>query len=196
MVLIKISFERDKSKNKHQADDSSPAQPNINVAQYKRRQHTLRNVYTASAALLVIAAGTLLIIEHGKTSTTANPIPPTLTSDLTFNLYYPASLPTDYSYKENSANISNGMLFFTLKNATGQITTVSEQAEPTEQLALSSLVGFNPLQTPIGKGVVGSQGSSTSALVETPQTLITLSGDQGTPTSTLSQIAEKLVKVK
>ena len=191
MVQIKISLER-KDHAAQEVPQTPAAALKADVAQYSARKRK-----SLIASVIIVAAlggaGWWTYAHHKKFSA---PFPKSIRQSVSYQLFYPKILPAGYSYKPNSATLADsGVLFYRLTTASGQTVSISEQTKPTTQLALSSLVGYSPLQGAIGQGVIGSQNNQPSALLETQQTLISISGTQDVPSNVVSSIAKNLQQV-
>ncbi|QQS17910.1 hypothetical protein IPL68_04595 [Candidatus Saccharibacteria bacterium] len=94
----------------------------------KNAQRALRfGMLTACSAML--CAGLLVYTHMQRTAHARNPLPKTSIAALAFTAYYPYPAPDGYSYTEESAQVSNGVLFYSLNHDSRKI-LVSQQLRP------------------------------------------------------------------
>ena len=106
-----------------------------------------------------------------------DPIPASISSKVSFPVYFPdsAKLPRGYSLLKNSIQYSKpGVVIYIVSNALNQQVVVSEEAEPAESTIGSFLSSYIPLRvsinTPNGKGEFGAmnQGKNLRSVISLP----------------------------
>lgn len=121
-----------------------------------------------------------------------NPLPAQWVKTTSFTLFYPAKLPDGFAYKQGSATLQQGVLFFKLVR-NDQYVLISEQARPTTDPNVSNMEGFNPLSLSIGRAYAGKANGAATIIVFADKTLLILNGSAGLPDSIVQSVAKKLV---
>jgi hypothetical protein len=141
------------------------------------------------ASIIVLAVAGLLLYRHViDTKSRQSPLTVKVTGAVKFQTYYPNPLPDTYYYAQDSANVRNDILFYTVTNGEDKI-LVSEQAKPAKDLMLDSVVGLSPFSTPLGTAYGGNSGATPVAILATKAALITISGDAGVPQDIVNSVA-------
>ena len=145
------------------------------------------------AGLVGLASAIIMLALKGPTS----PLSADITSQVNFPIYYPnpKKIPPGYSYVKDSAHIQHSTLFFQIKNQDKTI-LFSEQSSPATTLGLSSLVGFEAFEAPIGTVYAGQQKTGPTALIQTPKILISITGSADVSQDVVSTIAKALAPLK
>lgn len=118
-------------------------------------------------------------------------LPSTITNRAAFSLYYPSPMPAGYTYRKDSANFENDIVFYILQN-NNQTVFVSEQAIPTAPPDINNLLGFKSLTTPAGNAAVGLVGGRPTAILLSNTTLITITGSGNTPKDTIAALTTNM----
>jgi hypothetical protein len=163
-------------------------------------------------AVLALIVGLVFLVFHYFKTHKPNPIPGSIKKSASFTLYYPTQVPQGYSFDKSSANVKNGIVFLSWKNASSKRIQITEQARPAKSPDLNTLTkppkvetsipgvappSLNPLfqkaYSPVGQAIVGSNTSgSPTAIVLTDKTLINVSGPSDLPNNALNNIVQTL----
>jgi hypothetical protein len=157
-----------------------------------KRNRRIALLCIATGILIALLAAGFILYSKGQTKV---PLPKELTKSVDYTVYYPSSLPEDFSYKPGSAQLNQGGLFYQIANSDDQIIYITEQTVPTNLAMIKSLSGFSPFSVAIGEASLGTQNGVSAAIITTKKTLITINGTQDVPTSTLAHVAKKLREV-
>ncbi len=141
--------------------------------------------------LIVVLGVTFGFVQYQQQKTIRNPLQSDALKGLDFPIYYPYPLPENFIYKPKSARQENGMLFFSIENA-GETILISQQPKPRQNLMLESMVGFNPIKTPVGNAFSGKNGAIPVVIIATGQTLINLSGSADVPDYVMAKVIQNL----
>lgn len=136
----------------------------------------------------VLIAGVVILVTGNRSS-----IPAAISKEAGFPLYYPSSMFKGYAYQTGSARLNNGVVFYTLHDATSKV-TVSEQAVPQNPPNLSELIGFTSLKTIAGNAAigVGSESNAPVAIIVSNTTLIIMTGQRNMPSDVVSTLAQDM----
>jgi hypothetical protein len=172
---------------------NAPLQDNKNDS--KKEKHLRKPVVIGitSICLVIFISVIGFTIYSGSSST--SPLTNSVGNSVSFDLYYPTSLPDGYSYTAGSATAQNGIVFFGLKSGSTAI-TVSEQEVPSSTKNIGQLAGFKDGSIQIGSTYTGSILGDPTVIIVTPETLVTLRSSSGVQINTLSQVAKDMVAVK
>lgn len=106
-------------------------------------------------------------------------VPASITNQLSFPVYSPASLPQGYSVDRRSVRYENGLLTYKLISPLGLI-VVTQQQRPddfkTDQLGDQGFDELQPFTVTIGPAVTGKQQGRMVGLVFAQKTLISVNG--------------------
>lgn len=166
------------------------------VMVFGKRQKNILMVVCIIGILLV--AGTTyvwLFLGHSDVS----PIPQRIISRVSFPVYYPTTLPTNYTLKTDSAVGTNTTVYYTLADDAGKnAITVTLQATPATFDA-SKIIGSNPISTSItstGTLYNLSAGSSSKYMLNTGKTLIFITSPTTIDGTVMNTITNNLAQVK
>jgi hypothetical protein len=122
------------------------------------------------------------------------PLSKEVLESVTFPVYYPQPVPAGYSLKKDSVKYTNEILFYTLKNAQGEI-TVSQQIKPQSVPDIAHFKDFSPISSPLGTAVVGKNKSIATAILLTDQTMLTAITNGAASSDDISAIVLSLQKL-
>lgn len=144
--------------------------------------------------LLVAAVAVVGLLVIGLViwrSRPADTFSASLQSQAGFPLYYPAKVPSGYSYKPSSARLAGGVVFVAFTDGDLRI-SMAEQSLPAGLPPLANLAAYKPLAVPAGQAVAASAKNDKTVLVKTKTTLITIHAGDASPLSALEQLAQQL----
>jgi hypothetical protein len=119
------------------------------------------------------------------------PLPNSIVSATSFALYYPSPVPSGYTYKNHSAKVESGIVFYELQSGSRTI-TISEQAAPSNPPSLTHLTGFTNFQTPAGDTAIGTSLGKPIAITLSNTTLVTVTGAPTVPSDVITSIAKTM----
>jgi hypothetical protein len=169
-----------------QPDSSSP-DPKISSRKDHRKKNTKKLVLILVVVAGIVAASMLLIRQDQEVT----PFPVDITAGLPYRVYYPQAKTSGYSYKDGTAKLQSGILFYTLANGSKKI-FVTEQAVPSKAINLKSLPKHSPIDMPIGRAVIGTGLGNPSIVIITPTTLVQLTSSKGVTKTDIINVAQKL----
>lgn len=118
--------------------------------------------------------------------------PATVVKQAGFPLYYPSPLPLGYGYQEGSAEVSNGLVTYRIKDG-NNLVTISEQVRPPNPPVLTRLAGFTSLSTDAGNAAVGTANTKQPlAIIVSNTTLITITGQANVPSDIVAKVAQAM----
>jgi hypothetical protein len=103
-------------------------------------------------------------------------------------LFYPKSLPPHLEVDTKTIQVSDVAVIMQVRDATGKKAAITEQARPAN-FDFESLTAGKRFTTPSGDAIINTNGTITTASLDTPWTWILLRSDPGFP----SQSAEALI---
>ena len=170
-------------------DRMSPPAPPARSNLFWRRRKVL-------IILSLIALFGLFAAYYFTRKASPAPISTAIRESVTYRLFYPdtSEVTPGYRYKPGSLKLQGGIVFYTFTEGAKEI-TVSEQPSPGPHIGLESLVGFTAFSTPNGTAYVGKQKTGPTALLNTPETLITISSGLDVPDDVVNSLVKSLRKV-
>lgn len=109
-------------------------------------------------------------------------VPASITGQVPFPVYAPASLPRGYSVDRRSVRYENGLVTYSLASPLG-LMVVTQQRRPdgfkADQLGDQGFDELQPFTVTIGPAMSGKQQGRMVGLVFAPQTLISVNGPAG-----------------
>ena len=113
---------------------------------------------------------------------------------VSFGLYYPQVLPTDYTVDVSSIKIDEGIVFFTMKKNDDTI-TVSEQARPSippDFKRLQETLDFKKIDIPTGEAYYGLNSNKPIVIYLTNTSLITVNSTPQVPSDVLIDLVKNM----
>lgn len=108
-----------------------------------------------------------------KGSSDSSGIPASIARQVNYDLYFPAPMPTGYTYMKDTATFQIGQVFFKFANGQKRV-TVNEQPLTDPEPDLSKLEGYTQFRSPVGPAAIGMEITEPTAVVLTPTTIITM----------------------
>lgn len=149
---------------------------------------------TGALFCFLLIAGSIGWVYLHRAAKPDNPIQESLLANLTYDVYYPRSLPSQYSFKPESASLDLGILFFKISWQDKEILFI-QQPRPESDLGLQTAVGLDKIDTPLGLAYVGKNNASPIAVLATDKTLINITGTSDVPADVINGIVKNLVKI-
>jgi hypothetical protein len=159
------------------------------------RKNFSKKDWVIALCILVAVCGAIGGFLFYKFGVSHNPIPEATRTKFALPILYPSSIPDGYRYEKDSARLQKGVLFYKLTNGDSTI-SFSQQISPQHDPGLEYLVGFSPLETPIGKAYSGKKGESPTVLLLTDRTFVTITSGSDVPANIVSLLAKKLEYVE
>jgi len=154
--------------------------------------------YARSFILTAVLLAALLIIVFARRGSGFTP-PEDIQhiSQVSFTVYYPnpAKAPASFQCEPASARADNNVVFYRFTDGERAV-SFSEVQTPGENIGLDSLFGFDAFATPNGTAYVGQQKSGPTAILNTKETLVTITGDKDVPDDVVNSFIKTLLKLK
>jgi len=170
------------------AGQTLPPQPAVRPSRARRR---LLIALTAVIALAIAAIGAFMIYRRGQQP---DPLPQSVTRQVTFPLYYPTRLPAGFRLEPESASATNQVVTFAISAPEGKQVVISQQPTPSdfdfENFYLNSLFGAKEVITPLGKAVIGQINDDTFASIVTDETWIIINAPAGLPADQMQRLIQ------
>lgn len=141
----------------------------------------------AAAAVLLIGVGFLLFKPHK----TAAVKPSDLAKKADFSVYYPSALPNGYTYNQQLATYDNGGAYYTFAKGYKHI-IVREVVSSSDKLDTNEVTNPVPLETPVGKAVIGTNTGQTAAAVLAGKTYVFIYTNGSVPQDEVEAVVNKL----
>lgn len=126
-------------------------------------------------------------------SSTSVVFPNNIKDSVSYDLYYPSSLPSGYSLDTSSMKIEQGVVSFAV-NTVGQNIFINEQPLPSE-FGSFKIDGFDSVVTASGTLLVGVALDTPTAILTTDNTLITIKGSTDVSKETITEIGQRMARV-
>ncbi|MEJ0073179.1 MAG: hypothetical protein WDN27_03835 [Candidatus Saccharibacteria bacterium] len=139
--------------------------------------------------LIILCVGGFLLLHK----TTA--LPQSVTSSLSFPVYYPTSLPAGYQLDKSTVKVQDQRLFYQFKKGPNTIYVI-EQVAPDHPPDLKNLNGFGQVSTITGEAVLGTANSQPTGILLTKSTLVTVDGSKGMPVEQIGTLLQSLRSVQ
>lgn len=153
-------------------ETNTPAETSIQPGHLRRR----RWLIVVFILLLIVMMGGFVTYRLTRTAA----LPPNIIKQISFTIYYPAPMPKSYRYQAGSANLSNEILFYKLRNG-NRVISVTEQSLPLNPPDLASVPGFNKLSFEAGNAIAGIYSKTPTVIIANNTTLITIIGSNNVP---------------
>jgi hypothetical protein len=141
------------------------------------------------AVLLVV--GAVFILKPKKTAAV---MPSDLAKKATFDVYYPSSLPTGYTYRQDLATYENGGAYYTFVKGPKHI-IIRENVTSTGKLDTNEVTDPKPLETAAGKAVIGTNTGQTAAAVLAGKTYVFIYSNNSVPEEEITAIVQNLANI-
>ena len=136
--------------------------------------------------LIVLLAGAAFIWYQQKSTTKY--FPDTISSAVSFPLYYPKNLPTTMTLKSGSMQtLNNNTVVFVINYVAAKELTVSEQELPSD-FQTSILANAQNIDSKLGRAYTGIYGDHPIGIIVTKKTLIFFNDPSGIDTAKLQEI--------
>jgi hypothetical protein len=145
-------------------------------------------------ALPFIAAALFAAGYSFKSKKVDNTIPPTITQQANFTVYFPSPMPAGYSYMPDSATFQIGQVFYKFSHDKKRVTVKEEPMPPTKP-DLNLLAGYSQFDTAVGKVAMGNTFGQTTAVIVTPTTVITMNTTGGVRPDELKSAIDNLKNI-
>ncbi len=147
--------------------------------------------------MLLAGVGVWLIVVRNQT---AGPFTKKFTQSVTFPLYYPSELPTNYALDKSSVDGNNTTAHYNLVNSTKKLTiTVTLQKTP-PGFDAAKIIGSNPIPTsimPSGTLYNLSIGGNSKYMFTTNSgTLLFITSSKAVPSEDINAITNQLTIAK
>ncbi|HSW79004.1 MAG TPA: hypothetical protein VLF88_03260 [Candidatus Babeliales bacterium] len=145
-------------------------------------------------ALPFIAAALFAAGYSFKSKKVDNTIPPKITQQANFTVYFPSPMPSGYTYMSDSATFQIGQVFYKFSHGSKRV-TVKEEPMPQTKPDLNLLAGYSQFDTAVGKVAMGNTFGETTAVVVTPTTVITMNTTGGVRPDELKSAIDNLKNI-
>ncbi len=164
---------------------------NIRASTSKRPVHIVGLVCT------LFLLGTVILCVSLYFFSTNKPPKPNISSSqlssLDYDIFIPSELPEGYTYESDSVTVNSQLVLFKLNDGS-KVITINQQPKPNQETFISSLAGFDKLETPNGTSYTGKNKSYPTALIETKETLVTISGTPDVSSDIINALMKSLQK--
>lgn len=162
-------------------------------------------IYSLKAKKLLLVIIIIILAAVGgyylyKQLSTPSPIPKSITSSVSFPIYYPSELPKGYKLNTESFNTNGRVVTYYFSNNAGQNISISQQAVPAnfdfDNFNKKRILGSKEILTPVGKATIGQSSERNVASVITDKTWILVSAPSDTTAAQLETIVKSLKEAK
>ena len=112
-----------------------------------------------------------------------------------FTIYMPTRLPEGFTLKKDSIAYRQNVLFVQMVKG-DQTIFMSQQEKPNSMPPISSLKGFSELPVKIGYAVTGEQEGTSAVIINTDDSIITITGGETVSRAELGLVAKRLKAVR
>lgn len=169
----------------------------LNVANARLFRLKPKRIGIPFVTLMIILAGTVVFIMNRPA---INPIPQNIQAAVTFPVYYPSELPTDYQIDQNSFQANNQAVLYSIIKTGSPSIAVSVQPKPNnfdfDDFHLKKLSGSKEIITLSGKAVVGVLGGRTVGSLAADKSWVLITAPNDVPTSEIETILKSLTTVR
>jgi hypothetical protein len=157
----------------------------------KKKLFRKSNLVVGSVILaLLLAAGTLFVINRQQTS----PIPEAFASKVSFPLYFPEELPAGLWLDESSFAANSDALVYSFSNSDEKRLVVTIQAKP-KAFDVSAFRPTKEFATYIGRAYLVDLESRTTGAIVNDESLIFVNAPDGLPMDQLEKFVNSLRRV-
>jgi hypothetical protein len=175
-----------------QHDQSPQPEP---AAAYDHHRAKKRNLKSLIIIALPLAAAAIFAAGYSlKSSPDQNTIPPSVTNQAKFSVYFPSPMPAGYIYMKNTATFQIGEVFYKFASGNKRV-TVKEEPVPATKPDLNLLAGYTQFNSSLGPAAIGQTFGQPTAVIIAPTTVITMNSSGGVSQSELKDAINNLKNI-